>query len=63
MVMLHNETKDNNLSWLADETPLQATRFKDVVLEDQEIFRQIVKVANSQIFFLVQYEMSVLESP
>jgi hypothetical protein len=30
-------------------------------LEDQEIFKQIVKVHTSEAFLLFQYEMSVME--
>ena len=43
------------------ELGIELTQYRDLVLEDQEILKQIVKVPNSQTFFLFQYEMSVME--
>ena len=43
------------------EEAFEMSNFRDLVLEDQEIFKQIVKVPHSQTFLQFQYEMSVME--
>jgi hypothetical protein len=50
-----------NQAWEPIEKSSEYAQFKDVVLEDQEIFKQIVKVHTSEAFLLFQYEMSVME--
>jgi hypothetical protein len=57
-VMLHEVP---NQAWEPIEKSSEYAQFKDVVLEDQEIFKQIVKVHTSEAFLLFQYEMSVME--
>jgi len=50
-----------NQAWEPIEKSSEYAQFKDVVLEDQEIFKQIVKVHTSEAFLLFHYEMSVME--
>ncbi|MGA8955235.1 MAG: hypothetical protein WB503_07580, partial [Pseudolabrys sp.] len=53
-VMLHEVP---NQAWEPIEKSSEYAQFKDVVLEDQEIFKHIVKVHTSQALLLFQYEM------
>ena len=43
------------------EEGLELNQFRDLVFEDEEIIRQLVKVSGSQDKFTMQYEMSVME--
>ena len=45
----------------ADKEGIELPLFRDLVLEDQEIIRQLVKVSGPQIKYTVQHEMSVIE--
>ena len=61
MVLQHNVTEENNIALYADELGRELSQFRDLVLEDQEIIRQLVKVSGPQIKFTMQYEISVME--
>ena len=55
-MVLHNKTSVG-----ASEDGFDLALFRDLVLEDQEVIRQLMKVAGPQDKFTMQYEMSVME--
>jgi len=62
MVLKNNVMQGNSPTAVGViEEAYEMSNFRDLVLEDQKIFKQIVKVPNSQTFLLFQYEMSVME--
>ena len=62
MVLKNNVMQGNSPTAVSvTEEAFEMSNFRDLVLEDQEIFKQIVKVPHSQTFLQFQYEMSVME--
>jgi hypothetical protein len=51
----------NTVSPGANEEGYDLTLFRDLVLEDQETIRQLLRVSGPQIKFTAHYEISVLE--